>query len=561
MVRGSLALVPPWLAVLLLVGLGGPLAAQGTPGGLHEVVVTGRGTTDEEALRAAFVTALERTVGAIVHSATVSRNFQLESDIQMLLTNGCIDSYDELSSSRAGGVVSKTIRARVRRGLVVDWMRRSGWTGEADLGDTWARLATTIRSRRQALAMLHGKMPAIRDALYQTVAIDLSTGREADGSNVPPPFTEENLDGDVLCVWAAALRPDLAFWDHQAAPLLAACFETLCEKKARLFLNMETAPAGFPAGGSFARIANRRWQRFTPGEPPPWHGARPIEAPPHAPHCIALETRTSHAGSLDLALYFFTPEVYQRIVAPPGIRDDEGNLVAEPERFNSLRCGLHARLEFSDGSSKSFSVIQTSPLFRPLPLPWPGGVEAAYCGPFLFPSMHKDGWEEKSAWPAWHGPIRPSRRTPGFAPFLIDAGRIQRADGEAAHTLRAIIATRRAPLHQTPPPWETDDEVIIPLVFNLHLDEIRRIRRRAPRAANLPPGPTGWRRPARVDGGPGDGRRGNRRKRRAATNPGDGFVRANPRRRVPRRAGGNRLAGRGAPRRVVGSPVGPRHGP
>jgi hypothetical protein len=480
MVRKILSL-RAWLAIALLALLCKPLPAQtvSSPdsGGLHEVVVTGRGTNDEEALRAAFVTALERTVGAIVHSSTVSRNFQLESDVQMLLTNGCIDSYDEISSSESDGVVSKTIRARVQRGLVVDWMRRSGWSGEADLADTWARLATTIRSRQQALAMLHEKIPAIRDALYRTTLIDLATGREVDGGSVPSPFTEENLDGEVLCVWAASFRPDYEFWETHAVPLLAACFETLCEKKARLFLNMETAPAGLPVRGQFTRVATRRWQSFTPGAPPPWADARPVSAPPHAPHCIALETRTTHDESLDLTLYFFTTEVFERIMQPSKIHDSEGNLVARPERFGALRCGLRARLEFSDGSTKTFAATQSSPLFQPLPLPWPGGVQAAYCGPFLFPSMLADGWQRQSAWPAWQGPVRPTRNTPGFAPFLIEGGRLQRADGEAERVLRKLIESRRSHLYQTPPPWETDDEVLVPLVFDLQLDELRRIRR------------------------------------------------------------------------------------
>ncbi|MFM8365595.1 MAG: hypothetical protein ACKOAS_10645 [Verrucomicrobiota bacterium] len=475
------------ISALVLVGLFVVLSglapaqspSESASDGLHEVVVTGRGTTDEEALRAAFVTALERTVGAIVHSSTVSRNFQIESDVQRLLTNGCIDSYDEISSSESNGVVSKTIRARVRRGLVADWMRRSGWSGQANLNDTWARLATTIRSRKQALEMLHDKVPAIRDALYSTVLVDLSTGREVDGGSVPPPFTEENLDGEVLCVWAATFRPDFEFWENHAAPLLAACFEALCEKKARLFLNMETGPAGLPASGGFARIATRRWQRFTPGVPPPWADARPVSAPPHAPHCIALETRTTHAESLDLSLYFFTPEVFQRILSPRPIHDAEGKLVAAPERFGVIRCGLRARLEFSDGSAKTFAVVQPSPLFQMLPLPWPGGVQAAYCGPFLFPALHSDGWQDKSAWPAWQGPVRPARGTPGFAPFLIEGGRVQRADGEAARHLREIIDSRRGHLYELPPTWETDDEVIVPLVFDLQLDELRRIRRLA----------------------------------------------------------------------------------
>ncbi len=196
-----------------------------------------------------------------------------------------------------------------------------------------------------------------------------------------------------------------------------------------------------------------------------------------APYCIALETRTTHAESLDLTLYFFTPEVFQRILSPRPIHDAEGNLVSEPERFGVLRCGLRARLEFSDGSSKTFAVVQPSPLFQILPLPWTGGVQAAYCGPFLFPSMFGDGWQDKSAWPAWQGPVRPARGNPGFAPFLIEGGRVQRADGEAARHLREIIESRRGHLYEMPPTWETDDEVIVPLVFDLQLDELRRIRR------------------------------------------------------------------------------------
>ncbi len=128
---------------------------------------------------------------------------------------------------------------------------------------------------------------------------------------------------------------------------------------------METAPAGLPALGQFTRVATRRWQSFTLGLPPPWVDAKPISAPPHAPHCIALENRTTHAESLDLTLYFFTPEVFERLMAPPEIHDSEGNLVARPERFGALRCGLRARLEFSDGTSKTFAATQPSSLFQP----------------------------------------------------------------------------------------------------------------------------------------------------------------------------------------------------
>lgn len=472
--------VAPIAAFLILLAsmLSESLAQNSQPASssaLHEVVVTGRGTTDEEATKAAFVTALERTVGTIVHSSTVSRNFEIQSDVQLLLTNGCIESYDEINSSTAGGVVSKTIRARVRRGVVADWMRRAGWSGQGDLNDTWARLATSIRSRKQALDMLHEKVPGIRDALYKTHMLDLGGGGEIGGNVVPEPFTQENLDGEVLCVWAASFRPDFAFWEDHAAPLLAACFDVLCEKKARLFLNMNNA---VPAPG-LTRMPERRWQKIDPNSPPAWMNGKRIEAPPSAPHCIALERRTGHPECLDLSIYFFTTEVYERIMNPPAIHDAQGNLVARPERFGSLRHGLRAKLSFADGSEKAFSVVQASPLFQLMPIPWPGGVNATYCGPYLFPSAYADGWEEKSQWPEWHGPVRPERKLPGFAPFVIDRGRVLRGDGRLQQEFERAVDEQRAYRETFPSEWQTDNEAIVPLVFTLKLDELRRVRRLA----------------------------------------------------------------------------------
>ena len=234
-----------WVARTFLRGLGAVLLAmafvlaeaaaqspaQVPAAGIHEVEVTGSGVDEDSALKAAFVKALERTVGTLVYSSTTTRNFQLESDVQKLLTNGCIESYDEISSRNENGAVVKTIRARVRRGVVADFMRRSGYSGAADLSDTWARLATSIRGKKQALDMLHEKMPQIRDALYKVSLVDLASGREVDGKTFTEPFTQENLDGDVVCVWAAVVKPDCHFWDTQAAPLLAACFDVLSEKK------------------------------------------------------------------------------------------------------------------------------------------------------------------------------------------------------------------------------------------------------------------------------------------------------------------------------------------
>lgn len=471
-------------SAFVLAEAGAQSSAQAPAAGIHEVEVTGSGVNEETALKAAFVKALERTVGTLVYSSTTTRNFQLESDVQKLLTNGCIESYDEISSRNENGAVIKTIRARVRRGVVADFMRRSGYSGAADLSDTWARLATSIRGKKQALDMLHEKMPQIRDALYKVSLVDMAIGREVDGKNFTEPFTQENLDGDVVCVWAAVVKPDCHFWDTQAAPLLAACFDALSEKKGRLFVNMNTGvPSVHAYGdqnpvvfGSFTRAPMHRWQRLTRGSPPPWHNARPIPRPESAPHCIALETRSMNPDCLDLSLYFFTDEVYQRIMNPPEVRNAQGELTAQPESFDSLRTGLRANLILKGGGEKTFTVRQNAPLFRHFNLPWTGNIQANYCGPYFPAGSLANDWGEKSQWPAWNGPVKPARNTPGFAPFVIHQGRIHLATGPYQEALRRGIENERGDDLHGAPDCEFDLEVIVPLVFDLHLDELRRVQ-------------------------------------------------------------------------------------
>lgn len=467
-----------------LAQAGAQSPAQAPAVGIHEVEVTGSGVDEDSALKAAFVKALERTVGTLVYSSTTTRNFQLESDVQKLLTNGCIESYDEISSRKENGAVVKTIRARVRRGVVADFMRRSGYSGAADLSDTWARLATSIRGKKQALDMLHEKMPQIRDTLYKVSLVDLASGREVDGKTFTEPFTQENLDGEVVCVWAAVVKPDCDFWDTQAAPLLAACFDVLSEKKGRLFVNMNTGvPSVHAYGeenpvvfGSFARAPMHRWQRLTRGSPQPWKNARPIPRAESAPHCIALETRSTNPDCLDLSLYFFTDEVYRRIMNPPEVRNAQGELTAQPESFDSLRTGLRAKLTLKGGGEKTFTVRQNAPLFHHFSLPWTGNIQANYCGPFFPTGSLANGWGEESQWPTWNGPVKPESNTPGFAPFVIHQGRIHLATGPYQQSLRTGIENERGRDSFDIPNCEFDLEVIVPLVFDLPLDELRRVQ-------------------------------------------------------------------------------------
>jgi hypothetical protein len=501
-----------FLEALALPNVFSQSPAHQTASGIHEVEVTGSGMDEESALKAAFVKALERTVGTLIYSTTTTKNFQLESDVQKLLTNGCIESYDEIKTKQENGVVVKTIRARVRRGMVADFMKRGGYSGATDLSDTWARLATTIRGKKQAIDMLHEKMPQICDALYKVSLLDLASGRDVDGNTFTEPFTQENLDEDVVCVWAAVVKPDCQFWDTQAAPLLAACFDVLCEKKGRLFVNMNTGtPTGFEnairktgMAPSITRSPVHRWQRipsdtqlpsenerpvarrpyqYIPPSPtvrvhPPWENAPPIKCPDSAPHCIALETRSSHPEFLDLSIYFFTDETYNRIMHPPEVCNSAGDVVMRPQSFKSMRTGLRASLSFKGGGQKNFVMQQSSPLFSSFSLPWPGGVVAEYCGPYFIMGSLTGGWNRVSEWPWWNGPVKPEQRVPGYNRFLVQKSRIHLATGIYEEARREMIHTHRGEFNgEMSQDCEFDLEVIAPLVFNLKLDELRRVQR------------------------------------------------------------------------------------
>ena len=81
--------------IIALLGANLACLAQET-GEIHEVEGVGEGTDVESALQAAFVKALQSTIGVVVHSQTTVKNYELTEDLLRVLTNGCIESYQEL---------------------------------------------------------------------------------------------------------------------------------------------------------------------------------------------------------------------------------------------------------------------------------------------------------------------------------------------------------------------------------------------------------------------------------------------------------------------------------
>jgi len=441
-------------------------------GEIHEVEVVGEGTDADTALQAAFVKALQTTIGVVVHSQSTVRNYELTEDILRVLTNGCIESYQELLSQSQNGVTRVAIRARVRRGIVADFLGVQRPKHRVELKDEWARLSTTARSRDQAVEMLRSLVLGISPKLYKVTLIDLQTGQEIGSGGNPLPVIEQGKDSTVFVTWAALITPDLDFWDNEASPLIAQCLQTLSERSGELYIRMESempeavfyegAPLGFD--GKFTTAPLRRWQRIPSYGPLPWENAAPIPEVHSAPMRIALQRNSKDAGTAKLSVYHLRADILN-------------SLLAQSARIDNVPLFLRAKLQLESGAEAVRLIGQTSPILAPMGLPWTGAADALYFGPLFPVGWMTGGWSPRSAWPKWEGVIHPMLNVPGFDSFVIANGMVQRADGAYQDALEKLIRVQRGRrFKEAPAKFEFDTGIVVPITFCVRIDDLKKIK-------------------------------------------------------------------------------------
>jgi hypothetical protein len=67
------------------------------------VIVSGYGLTEEDALKNAFAAAVEQAVGTLVSSTLLVENSELVNEKILSLSNGFIETYKKLSTTKQGG--------------------------------------------------------------------------------------------------------------------------------------------------------------------------------------------------------------------------------------------------------------------------------------------------------------------------------------------------------------------------------------------------------------------------------------------------------------------------
>lgn len=447
-------------------------ASAQEPVEIHEVEVLGEGTDAESALQAAFVKALQSTIGVVVHSQTTVQNHELTEDLLRVLTNGCIESYEELLSQSQEGITRVAIRARVRRGIVADFLGVQRVKRRVELKDEWARLSTTARSREQAVQMLRSLVLGISPKLYKVTLIDLQTGEEIGAGGNPVPAIAHGKDESAYVTWGALITPDLDFWDNEASPLIAQCLQTLCERSGELHVRMdsemptaaffEDAPDGFD--GTFTAAPVRRWQRIPSHGPLPWAHAMPVSEIHAAPKRIALQRRSKDPNSASLAIYH--------------LREDSlAPLLEERTRLDNVPLFLRVRLHWEGGRQSTRLIGQASPILSPMGLPWSGAADALYFGPLFPVGWMAGGWSPRSAWPKWEGPVLAMKSVPGFDSFIISDGTVQRADGAYLDGLEKLIRVQRGKrFKEEPARFEFDTGIVVPITYRVPVDDLKKIK-------------------------------------------------------------------------------------
>ncbi len=134
-------------------------AEQDARSGPHDIVVTGRGRTDDEALRDAFRIAVRSVFGTLVDSETVTKDGQLSRRHLVTYSQGVVQSYRKLAQHRSGAESYVKIAAIVRNRPL---LRRLGADSlgsyPLDGSSLFAQAVTQYESAKAAEAMLTRKL-------------------------------------------------------------------------------------------------------------------------------------------------------------------------------------------------------------------------------------------------------------------------------------------------------------------------------------------------------------------------------------------------------------------
>ncbi len=115
-----------------------------------EIIATGYGTTQQQALDNAFKSAIEQYVGVLVDAETMMKNGKLIKDKILTASNGFIKNYKELSVDNSDGLIEVKINALVKSQKIFNKIKSLNIATISinDTQDIHKRITTKIKNKQ-----------------------------------------------------------------------------------------------------------------------------------------------------------------------------------------------------------------------------------------------------------------------------------------------------------------------------------------------------------------------------------------------------------------------------
>lgn len=185
------------------------------------VVATGLGVTPDEALKAAFSSAVQQAVGTVVDAETLVRNDQLVKDQILTYSNAYITSFDKVAEGAGtGGLIEVKIKAVVRKGQLIQKLREVNVTvAEVQGQSLFAEAFTQRQERASATELVNKALEGLPERLLLAQLV-----------SEKPKILKNDASG-VTAEWTVRLGFNMQEYYRSVVPALNGALSAVAKKK------------------------------------------------------------------------------------------------------------------------------------------------------------------------------------------------------------------------------------------------------------------------------------------------------------------------------------------
>ena len=211
------------LVIIFLIFFESPLMADSD---ITETIATGYGVDQEKALRSAFRTAIEQSIGVVIDSETLVKNYTAIKDDIFSYSNGYIEEYSKIDDGKNyDGLYFITIKAKVKNRKLTGKLKEMNITvKKVDGSSLFGEVFTSVEQQNNAAELLKKTLSDIN------IPISIIKG---DISQKQPEIIEKDESGAKV-KWIAEVKYDEKIYYETIVPKLLNTLGDIAKAKSNL---------------------------------------------------------------------------------------------------------------------------------------------------------------------------------------------------------------------------------------------------------------------------------------------------------------------------------------